>query len=177
MAAPLLVALSGAGTALNAYSIWKQGQDKASALLQSAEIAEAKSQEIIRRNDINNDLIFSDAQKFMGDQIARAAASGGGVGSSMALYEETASLAAKQIRRNSEIAEWEARMTMFEAQSMRRSADQTKKGATILAIGTFAEGLAKAWDAKPGGYKSPKNVAPPSYGGGAPAELDVSFGD
>lgn len=173
MAAPLLVALSGAGTALNAYSIWRQGQEKAQALLQSAEISEAKAQEVIRRNDINNDLIFSDAQKFIGDQVARAAASGGGVGSSMALYEETASLAAKQIRRNSEIAEWEARMSLLEAQSMRWSAKQTKKGAGILAIGTLASGFTKAWDAKPGGYQGPQEVNPPSYG--APAEL--GFGD
>lgn len=164
MAAPLLIAMAGIGTAINAYSVWKQGQEKAESLLESAAMKEDNAREVIRRNDINNGLIFSEGQRFLGNQIAGIAASGAGGATSSAQYEETASLVAGEIRRNSEVAQWEARMSLLEASSMRRSASQIQSGSKLAALGTLFSGAAKTWDASPAGY-SGQDVPKPNYGG------------
>jgi hypothetical protein len=154
MAAPLLAVIGGVGVALNAYGQWKQGQDQSQSLLSQAYFKELEAQELLRRNEINNDLYLQDAQQLIGEQINAASLSNIGGASTLAMYEQTAMLAARQLRRNTEEAEWNARALRMEANSMGISARNSRTAGNISALGTVAKGAADIYKNSPGNYST-----------------------
>jgi len=167
MAAPLLMALAGAGVALNAYSTWKAGREEAQSLLELANEKRLAANEVIARNKINNQLLFLDAKTVIGEQVSRAAASGAGGATNMAIFEETATLAARQIKLNTRAAEWEARALFTEAGGLQRTSGQVLKGSQIQTIAGLFTGFAKIAMAAPGAEKNPGKISTTSSAGGA----------
>jgi predicted metal-dependent phosphoesterase TrpH len=137
-APPLLLGISGAGAGLKAYGQWKAAEAQADAKREQAQLKMLQAGEVLKRNQIKNDLLEQEAIRFSGTQAASMAASGGGVSAtSSAILEETARLAGEQAQRNSRAAEWEAFALNKEAESMMRSADQFETAGKLQAIGSL----------------------------------------
>jgi len=129
------------GTALSAYGNYKSAQAQGEAKRQQSELDRMKGLEVLRRNEINTELLGKEAIKFSGKQTAQIAASGGGfTASSVALLEETARTVAEEMGRNLEEAEWEAHMISLGAESRDVAAGEIEKAGKISAVGSILGG-------------------------------------
>lgn len=139
------------GSALvSAYGQYKSGQAQAKSLRAQAQLDFLRAEEVLRRNDINNELLMESALVHTGTQKAQLAGSGRTLESGRDLIAETMSKAAEQAALNTEAAEWEARMVRMGASARETAAGDIKSSSTINAIGSLGIGLTNAYLAKKG---------------------------
>jgi len=140
------------GSALvSAYGQYKSAKQQGQALEEQAKINFMKANEVLARNDINNELLQESALVTAGTQRAQIAGSGisGSSASSQELIRDTFEKTAEQIEFNTRAAEWEARMVRLGAESQIESAGQIEKAGIISAVGTAGFGIARAVDNAP----------------------------
>ncbi len=138
-------------TLISTYGQWKASESQADAQRQQAELGLLRAEEILARNEINNNLIQESALSFTGTQKAQMAGSGVSVGgeTSRRLVVETMKTAAKQITLNNRAAEWEARMARLGAESQMSSANQIETAGQISAAGNLGFGLFSTYNSRP----------------------------
>ena len=119
---PVTLALIG----MAAYGQWQAGSAQAEASRNQAQLNLLQAEEVLQRNEINNNLILESALSFTGTQATQMAGSGTSLGgeSNRRLIANTMQTAAKQIQLNNRTAEWEARMTRLGAASQITAAGQ-----------------------------------------------------
>ena len=124
----------------------KAAQEQERLMKEQALMDDMKADELLERNEINNELIRKDTEKFMGEQSAALAGKGQSLSgvTAMGLLEDTYRSMLEDIARNNRDAEWEAGMIRLGASSTRDAAKRTKKAAWIGALGTGLSGAGTA---------------------------------
>jgi len=162
-----MLILAGVGIATSAISGFKAAEAEREAAEMNALFKEEKANELIRRTTFNNSLISRESERVQGIQTVQSAASGLDVSSgvSLALLEETASLAKEQIIVNSIEAEYDANTLRTEADYERANARQIERARKITAIGNSVSQIAGAYDANPGtiGNSGAGSYTPPKF--------------
>ena len=138
MPAPLIL-LAAAGGALKAYGTYTAAQSQAEAMRLQGSLELQKAEELIKRDEINRDLLFKSAKKNLGTQSTQVAASGRAQDvTTLAMMEDTANMAADQAIRNSRATQWEASAIKIGAHAKIAGADDIAKAGLISALGSLA---------------------------------------
>lgn len=140
------------GSALvSAYGQYKSSQAQAEAQQQQAKLNFLKAEEVLARNEINNDLLLESALVHQGTQVAQIAGSGVDVGgqTQKRVVAETMRKAQRQIELNTRAAEWESRMIRIGAESQIQSSEEIALAGTISSIGSLGFNTATTLDSKP----------------------------
>ena len=151
MAAPLLIAAASAGTALQVYGTWKAHKDQAALLRRKSFFDRKQAEEVLARNDINNELLWRDGQRLLGDQAAQFAASGRAASATtFDIMAESINEIANEVSRNNRAASWEAAMINAGADSRMFNAGQIDRAGKISAAAQALSGAANIADKSPG---------------------------
>lgn len=154
MAAPLLIAAGGIGTALKVYGTYKAGKDRASLLERQGQLDRLRSEEIIRRARVNNDLLMSRAEMHMATQEVSFAGSGAAQSATtLAMMANTMNIAADQAILDMQEAQWEASAIRAGADSKDIAARQIKRASEIDALSEALFGTVSILSAMPGKEK------------------------
>jgi len=146
-----MAALAIGSTLVAAYGQYKSSKAQAEAKKQQAHLSFLKANEVLSRNQVNNELLMESALVHQGTQAAQVAGSGlAGGEASRALIRNTVESTAKQIDRNNRAAEWEANMIRIGAESQIGSAEQIETAGFLGSLATLGFGLAKTAEVKPG---------------------------
>lgn len=136
-----LVIFSIASTGLQMFGQYQEAKNQASLLQEEAGLLKMEANEIIARAQENRNLLFEEARKFQGTQVAKFAGSGGGLSASrMQLLMETANSAAEQATRDAREAQWSASQRIRTAESKERAAGQVREAGVLNLFGTAAAG-------------------------------------
>lgn len=121
---------------VSAFSSYQAGRAQAKAAKQQAELDSLRADEMLRRNEINNREILSNAQEFSSSQAAKLAGMGrsGATESDTGEMYKTLTTAYKQIELNNEAADWDARMIRLGAESAKSAAETMATANTIGSI-------------------------------------------
>ena len=151
----VMTAIAVGSALVSAYGEYKSSQAMAESNREQSQINFLKADEILARNQINNELLQESALVTMGTQRAQIAGSGVAVtASDRRLLRDTMEKAATQITLNNRAAEWEARMVRLGAETGLKSAEEIEKAGTISALGTAGFGTARAFASSPGTEKT-----------------------
>jgi len=146
-----------AGLALSAYGQYASGRAKAEEARRQAEIGRAKAIEIMRRNDVNNQLLLQTTGELQETRLTQQAGSGAVQDASyFSRMEDIYNRAASQAKRNTDAAKWEASMAIAGADSDMRSARDYENAGAISALGTAGLGGAELYKSYGGGLSTKK---------------------
>lgn len=138
------------GSALtSAYGQYKAGQAQEAAAQKQAYLNFEEASEVLRRNEINNELLRESALVTQGSQTVQSFGSGKTLASSRDLIEQTMDSARRQIDLNTQAAEWEARMIRLGAESQLQSSEEIAEASMITSISTAGFGMANAYQNSP----------------------------
>jgi len=121
--------------AVKAIGSYSAAKDQAEAINNQADMEFLKANEIIRRNRVNRDLLFEEAEITTGKQTVQVAGSGRRLDvSTYALLEETTRKASEQAIRDAEVASWDASMAVASGEALQAKAKDVKKAGMISAL-------------------------------------------
>ncbi len=150
----LMTALSVGSALVSAYGQYQSSQAQAEQQRQQSQIDFARAEEILRRNEINNELLMESALVHTGTQKAQAAGAGVDVSGIGRLVQDTVNKAIEQIELDTRAAEWESRMVRLGAETRLETASDIESAGTISAIGKAGFGIGTAFHNSPGGDKN-----------------------
>jgi hypothetical protein len=139
----MLPALAVGSALISAYGQWRAGEAQQDAAEQQYRLDSLRAEELLERNQINNELLMESALVHTGTQKAQIAASGVSLGgaTSKAIIAKTMETAARQIKLNNRAADWEAEMARLGADSQLKSAGQLATANKIGLAGSLGASL------------------------------------
>lgn len=144
--------MGGVGAAVQLVGTMLAANAAAEAAERQAILNTKKAEEVLARNTINNELLMKAAGRHQGVQTVQIAGSGRAQDTTtMAMMEETWSIAVDQVERNTRSAQWEATQILEGVNSMLESADDTRTTGIVKGIGDFGFNAAKLYDSAPSG--------------------------
>lgn len=146
-----LLAIAAVGTALNAFGQYKESKAQAESLRQQSMIDGLRADEILERNEINNQLLAEDTEKVIASQSVALAAQGQDLSgtTAMGILENTIRASIHQRERNNREAEFEARMIRFGARSQQGRAGEFESAGRLKVAGTLAFGASSIYRNSP----------------------------
>lgn len=150
----VMTAIAVGSALVSAYGQYKSSKAQAAASEQQAQLNFFKAEEILSRNNMNNELLRESALVKQGEQTVQTFGSGRTLASTSRLVRDTMTRAANQIELNNRAAEWEASMVRLGAESQISSSVEIEQAGRLQAAGTAGFGTAQAFASSPGGKKT-----------------------